>query len=155
MMKISDHLSPDAVRLLGDADKDEALGTLSVAACAGTDLDVARVREGIAAREKMMTTGVGLGIALPHTRLPEVRQFSMALGISKQGIAYRSLDGKPVHIILLMVGPTGSNEQHLRLMAAATLVLKGDECRRALQASATAEEAWQAFDAAARAIQGS
>ena len=73
--------------------------------------------------------GIGFGIAAPHAKIPSVTQFVMALGICPEGIAYDSMDGKPVHIVVMIAGPDGQQDQYLRILAKVTLLLRNEEMR--------------------------
>jgi mannitol/fructose-specific phosphotransferase system IIA component (Ntr-type) len=88
----------------------------------------------ILAREEVMSTGIGLGIAVPHAKIPSVKEFVVALGRSKAGIEFHSLDGKPVHLVVLIAGPDNLQSRYLGILAGVTLRLKREEVRRALLA---------------------
>ncbi|HMS18441.1 MAG TPA: PTS sugar transporter subunit IIA [Planctomycetota bacterium] len=83
----------------------------------------------ISDRERILSTGIGYGIAIPHAKIPSVSDFIAAIGISKDGIVFESLDGKPVHLIVMIAGPEGQNEDYLRILARFTAVLKSEETR--------------------------
>jgi len=139
-------VNPEGVLILENSGKTEALARLCEAACRGTDLDVERVRRGVFEREAMLSTGIGLGIALPHVRLPEADRFVLSVGLFRPPIEYGSLDGKPVEIALLLVGPSRSHEEFVRFVARVTGVLKQEAFREALLAAATPAEAWEVLD---------
>jgi len=75
-------------------------------------------------REEIMTTGIGLGIAIPHVRIPGVKKISFAIGISKQGIDFMSLDGNPVNLVVLVVAAENQHKEYLRLLSKIMLILK-------------------------------
>lgn len=69
-------------------------------------------------REALMSTGIGLGLAVPHVRIASVNDLTMAVGISPRGIAdYASLDDRPVHLIFMIAAPTGQHAAYLRLLS--------------------------------------
>ncbi len=68
-------------------------------------------------REKLMSTGIGLGIAIPHAQTSSVRDFVIAVGRCKRGIDFESLDGKLTYIIILMGAPENKQEEFLELIA--------------------------------------
>ncbi len=68
-------------------------------------------------REKLCSTGIGSGIAIPHAKMPKLASHVMAMGRSRAGIDFGSIDGKPVHLIFMIVGPMASNENHLKALA--------------------------------------
>ncbi len=90
-------------------------------------------------REELMSTGIGLGIAVPHVRLESVKGLVMAVGISHAGISdYESLDGKPVHIVCMIATGRNQHSQYLQLLAAISGRLKNPALRdRLLLASDT------------------
>ena len=70
-------------------------------------------------REELMSTGIGLGLAVPHVRLASVRSMVMAVGVVPGGLAdYPSLDDKPVRLVFLIAAPEGRHADYLRLLAA-------------------------------------
>ena len=84
-------------------------------------------------REEMMSTGIGHTVAIPHVRMAGVTAAAMAVGVSHRGIAdYKSLDGKLVHIIVLIVAPAGQHDTYIRLLAQAADVLRHEDLRQAM-----------------------
>jgi len=86
----------------------------------------------ISDRERILSTGIGYGIAIPHVKIASVTDFVAAVGVSKEGIPFDSLDGKPVHVIVMIAGPDGQNEEYLRILARFTAVLKSEQTRKRL-----------------------
>lgn len=92
-------------------------------------------------REAQITTGIGMGIAIPHGKSNAVREPVIALGRSAQGINFQSLDGEPAHLILLLAVPeAAAGDEHLRILASLARMLVDEEFRRALLAARTEEE---------------
>lgn len=112
-------LSPDRVCFLEEGQKEQALGKLvDVLAASPCIRDKAELAQAILEREKLMSTGIGLGLAVPHVRLESVSELIMAVGISTDGIAdYESLDDKPVHLIFMIAAPAGQHAAYLRLLS--------------------------------------
>jgi fructose-specific phosphotransferase system IIA component len=94
----------------------------------------------ISDRERILSTGIGYGIAIPHAKIPSVSDFIAAIGISKEGIVFESLDGKPVHLLVMIAGPEGQNEDYLRILARFTAVLKSEETRNRIIESRRPEQ---------------
>lgn len=107
------------------------------------------LRKAILDREEIMSTGVGLTIAVPHAKLPSVKQFTLGLARSTRGIAYDSLDGKPVNVIVMIAAPDNDQNTYLRVLAAAMHVLRNEQNRKAILASKTAEDIVAVFKKAA------
>jgi PTS system fructose-specific IIC component len=68
-------------------------------------------------REKISSTGIGSGIAIPHILIPGVSAIMMAVGRSVKGVPFDSVDGKPAHLIFLIIGPQGRNSEYLRILS--------------------------------------
>ena len=86
------------------------------------------VEKAILSREVLMSTGMGYGIAVPHAKLPSVQGFAMALGLSEKGVAYSSVvDDMPVRLICMIVGPSGQQEDYLRILRMVMRFLKSEK----------------------------
>jgi len=129
-------IPPERVKMLDAKDKESAL--TEMAALVGQSPEVTnpeRLLEAIFEREAIMSTGIGLGIAIPHAKIPEVHDFVVALGKTRQGIEFNALDGRPVDFIVLIAGPDNQQERYLQLLARITLKLKDASVRRNLAAA--------------------
>jgi fructose-specific phosphotransferase system IIA component len=134
-------IPPERVTLLASIDKDGALRELAGTIAEATEVqDADRLLEAIFEREKIMSTGIGLGIAIPHAKIPSVTEFVVALGKSAKGIEFNSLDGKPVHFVVMIAGPDNQQERYLQLLARITLKLKDAGVRRRLGDASSVEE---------------
>jgi len=94
-------------------------------------------------REKLGSTGIGQGIAVPHAKTDQVKNLVCALGISSRGIDFDSLDGEPVHIVFLVLAPSGATGVHLKALAKIARLLKDKVFRNSLRSAKTPEEAYQ------------
>ncbi len=84
-------------------------------------------------REKITSTGIGVGIALPHAKLQVGEEFSIAIGIAKEkGIPWQAIDGLAVNLVFLIIGPEGSPKEYLILLSQLTQILKDESLRKAL-----------------------
>lgn len=83
-------------------------------------------------RERLSSTGIGSGIAIPHAKHPLLQSQVVAFGRSKVGIPFDAIDGKPVHLIFLIVGPVGDNEAHLKVLARISKFLHHKDFREKL-----------------------
>ncbi|MCD6378575.1 MAG: PTS sugar transporter subunit IIA [Planctomycetes bacterium] len=144
-MKISDYLAPERVIFLKSTTKADALEELIQAAKNFSEnITLEELRKAVWEREEMMSTGIGQGIGIPHVRLPGLEKITMAVGISREGIAdYESLDNKPVHIIVLIAVPQGQHELYIRLLAEIVGILKREDLRRAIIEAKDASEAYR------------
>lgn len=127
---LRDHLAPEQVIDLKAHTKDEVLVEL-VAAVAQTDAvqDREALLDAVRARERILSTGIGLGIAIPHARIDAVKRFVVAVGRHPRGIDFESIDQKPVNIVVLIAGPKDTQKPYLELLAQLSKRLKLAEVR--------------------------
>jgi nitrogen PTS system EIIA component len=104
----------------------------------GADLeDIIRA---ILKREFLGSTGIGRGVAIPHTKHNSVERLVGTVALSKTGIAFDSLDGEPVHVFVLLISPQDRPGDHLRALENVSRSLRDDNFVRALRAATTREE---------------
>jgi mannitol/fructose-specific phosphotransferase system IIA component (Ntr-type) len=104
----------------------------------GADLeDIIRA---ILKREFLGSTGIGRGVAIPHTKHNSVERLIGTVAISHKGIAFDSLDGEPVHVFVLLISPQDRPGDHLRALENVSRSLRDDNFVRALRAATTREE---------------
>ena len=96
-------------------------------------------------RESIMSTGIGVEIAVPHAKLVSVADFLIAVGISPGGIEWDAIDGAPVKIIVMIVGPDNRQEDYLRILARVVLLLRNPKNRCKLVETESADEIAQFF----------
>lgn len=95
--------------------------------------DAEELREGIWHREGLMSTGIGLGIGVPHVRLDSVRDLVMAAAVTNEPIAdYAALDDEPVRIVFMIAGGSSQHARYIRLLSAISSRFKDEVVRRAL-----------------------
>ncbi len=92
-------------------------------------------------REKLGSTGVGLGVAIPHGRTQAVDKIVAALGISPEGVEFDTLDGEPVHFAFLIVSPLEATSDYLRAISYVARLFKDKFFREALKNASSVEEA--------------
>lgn len=129
-MDIASLVNPDRIVTLKADTKDNALKTLVKVLAKTKQVNSEKeLAKAISDRERILSTGIGYGIAIPHAKIPSVSDFVAALGICKDGIPFESLDGRPVNLIVMIAGPEGQNEDYLRILARFTAILKSEETR--------------------------
>ena len=127
-------IPPERVKVLESTDKESALREMAALASQAPEVqDAERLLEAIFEREEIMSTGIGLGIAIPHAKISAVTDFVVALGKAAKPIEFSSLDGVPVDFIVLIAGPDNQQERYLQLLARITLKLKDAGVRRSLR----------------------
>ena len=83
--------------------------------------------QALISREELMSTGFGFGIAYPHAKTPDVEEFFITIGVSKQGIDWKSFDGKEARLIFMIGGPDGQQDTYLKLLAGLSSFLKNSQ----------------------------
>lgn len=141
-LKISDILERSAIMLgLDVKDKTEALGHLVEALSAsGKVRDTDQLRRVILEREKLMSTGIGNGVALPHGKTNVVDTSLAAIATLKEPIDFDSLDDQPVSIIIMLVGTEGNVGMHLRLLSRISRMVGNDAFRASLLAAKSVDD---------------
>ncbi len=97
-------------------------------------------------REKIMSTGIGLGIGVPHVKLNSVVDFELAIGISKKGIDYNALDKIPVHIIIVVAAPYGKDSEYLKLLASIMKILNDEDIRNKIINADNVDSVYHLFE---------
>ena len=87
------------------------------------------IREAIISREKIMSTGIGQGLAIPHGKTDAITQNYAAFARLKEPIEFNSIDSKPVQLIFLMVSPYSDQRSHIRLLSRVSTLMNYDEFR--------------------------
>jgi fructose-specific phosphotransferase system IIA component len=108
--------------------------------------DKEKVKNAIFNREKIMSTGVGKGFAIPHGKTDGITDMVAAFGITENEINFESLDGEPVRFIFLLVGKDNLVGPHLKLLSRISRLLNKDEFRERLLKAETATEIKEMFD---------
>ncbi len=91
-------------------------------------------------REKLSSTGIGEGIAIPHAKLSELKQLLACFGVSRPGINFDAIDGKPTHLFFALVAPENSAGIHLKALARISRLFKSPQFRSTLLEAKTAEQ---------------
>ncbi len=94
----------------------------------------------IARRENMESTGIGLGVAIPHARTKAVSSIVLAFGRSDSGVDFNSLDGKPSHLIFLIAAPEEQKTEYIMTLARLSKLLRKDEVRIGLNKAGSPED---------------
>jgi fructose-specific phosphotransferase system IIA component len=98
----------------------------------GTIKEPNALKDALLEREKLGTTGVGNGIAMPHARSSAIKDLTVAFFRSEKGIDFKSMDSEPVHLVFLLLAPVTAGGPYLKLLAKISRLLRGDDFRTAL-----------------------
>lgn len=99
-----------------------------------------RIAKAVIAREKLLSTGLGRGVAVAHGTTDAVQEIIIALGISQNGIDYGAIDGAPVHLLFVIANPPGMQAEYLFALAAVTRLVRDDSFRDSLCQEASSLE---------------
>jgi PTS system fructose-specific IIA component/PTS system nitrogen regulatory IIA component len=143
-MKFADFINVASIRAdLGAEDKPAAIQELvqSLAAAGAIAAgDVAGIVAAIMKREELGSTGIGRGVAVPHTKHPSVERLVGTVGVSVEGVDFNSLDGDKVHLFFLLVSPPDRPGDHLRALENISRQLRDDTFCRFLKQARTAHD---------------
>jgi fructose-specific phosphotransferase system IIA component len=146
-MKVSEYLNEDNVLLNVEAkDKYDLIDKLiEVASKSGKILDKEKVRQAVYEREKILSTGVGKGFAVPHGKTDAVNDIVLAFAITKEPLDYEALDNQPVRLVMLMVGKDSLVSSHIKLLSRISRLMNNDEFRENLLNAKTKKEVLEIF----------
>jgi mannitol/fructose-specific phosphotransferase system IIA component (Ntr-type) len=146
-MDITGMLAPERVimELRSSAKRDALVEIVENLGHSDSVTDAGALKNAILDREEIMSTGVGLTIAVPHAKLPSVKAFTLGIARSRRGIDYDSLDGQPVRIVVTIAAPDNDQNTYLRVLAAVMQVLRNEDNRKAILSADTPEEVLKVF----------
>ena len=104
--------------------------------------DLEDIVKAVLRREQLGSTGIGRSIAIPHSRHSSVSQLIGAVGISKAGIPFESIDGEPVHVVVMLISPQDRPGDHLRALENVVQTLRDDTLLNALRNATSREQIW-------------
>lgn len=136
-MKLCDFLSVDRVSFLEATTKQASLDEMcQLISRSEAITEPESFRQAILRREETLSTGIGLGLAIPHAKIESVTGFVLAVGVHHRGLDFDALDKKPVHIVVMVGTPADKQREYLRLLATITHLLKEPSVRqRVVEAS--------------------
>ena len=131
------HIPPE--RILASSQTTSKKALLTELASLFTSMDPDLVLESVTAREKLGSTGIGHGVAIPHCRLADLPKARLALARHQQGVDFDAIDGAPVHIVVMLLVPDNDNKQNLALLAALARHLQQQQFRHAIMQADSVE----------------
>ena len=151
-MKFVDFVSRDAIRTSIDVDDKEQV----IRAMATALLEVGKISEdqhgsiveAVLKREELGSTGIGRGVAVPHTKHPSVSELVGTVAVSEDGVDFDSLDGEKVHLLFLLISPPDRPGDHLRALENISRQLRDAAFCRFLKQSKTPKDVWQLLEEA-------
>ena len=152
-MTIRDLLAAESINLNGTpAGKTEALNQcIDLMAKSGKIAEVEKYRKGVFAREEEGTTGIGMGIAIPHCKSDAVTKAGLAAMVVKDGVEFESLDGTPAKIIFLIAAPNTEDNVHLQVLSKLSVMLMDEQFTNSLINAGSVDEFLNIIDSAEKA----
>lgn len=144
-MKLSELLGEENIVIeLGAKDKRGVLEELVEAVeKSGTRIDKQTLVKVLLERERLGSTGIGDGVAIPHGKYHGISQPLISFGRSRPGLDFDSMDGQPAHLFFLLVAPENSANVHLKALATIARLLKNSSFRKALMEASTSADIYQ------------
>jgi mannitol/fructose-specific phosphotransferase system IIA component (Ntr-type) len=141
MALLSDYLTPERVVFLRSRTRDGAIREIvNALKGAAPSFDPLKITRAIQEREKIVSSWIGPGIAIPHARLPDWQGITVAVGRSKKGIVFDSSDGNPVKILILIVSDDKDPDQHILLLAEIAKTLRDLALKQLIMTARTGAE---------------
>lgn len=140
-MLLTDLLAPERVKIpLVARDKDTVLRELVELVGGDGSGPSDEVLRAVREREQVLSTGIGNGIAIPHGKSAGLDRLLLAAGVAREGIDFEALDGKPVQLFFLLVGPESAAGDHIKALSRISRLLQRDSFRARLAAASHPEE---------------
>ena len=151
-MLLTELLSPDRVRVpLNVGDRQGAIAALTRRLAVQAQAAYDDVLEAVLERESVQSTGIGFGVAIPHGRCAAVRELTMVAGVSPSPVPFDAIDGEPVRLFFLIVGPESSAGLHVKILSRIARLVRRDTVRQQLLEATTADAFYHVLlDAEAR-----
>ncbi len=139
-MQLTDLLHPDRVRVpLRATDKPGVLKELSTLLAERSGIPMDDVLQAVEEREAVLSTGIGLGVAIPHGKSSSATHLEMVCGTAPKGIEFDALDGEACQLFFLLLGPESAAGEHVKALSRIARVVRRDDVRHRLLAAVTPE----------------
>lgn len=140
-MLVSQLLTPQRIRVpLAATEKGAVIRELADVAAGDEGVSVDELVHAIEERERMLSTGMGYGVAMPHARSGSLTSLRMAAGVSAAPIEYGAIDGEPVRLFFLLVGPEHEAGTHVKVLSRLARIVRVPDARARLVAARTDQE---------------
>ena len=141
-MLLTDLLTPARIKIPLVATTKDALLQELVGVVAGGDRgpDGAELLRAVREREEVLSTGIGNGVAIPHGKTAAVDRLVLAAGVAPEGIDFEALDGKPVNLFFLLLGPESAAGEHVKALSRISRLLRKDSFRNRLATASSPDE---------------
>jgi nitrogen PTS system EIIA component len=144
-MKITEMLKKEFIleELLAQTKREALAEMVGLFDAGGSRVDPEKVLHVLLEREKLGSTGIGDGIAIPHGKIDGIEEMVVAFGRSRRGIDFEAMDGRPVHLFFLLIAPENSSGLHLKALAKISRMLKDAPFRQRLLEAPETEDLYR------------
>lgn len=133
MKPLCEYMKEDLILFLDPASRDEAIALLVEKLKKTRSIrDPEAFHQAILEREKLVSTGIGMGVALPHAKMESCDRFFIALGIFSKGVNWKAIDHAPVRIAFIIGGPDDRQTEYLQILSNLTQLVKNEDVRKKL-----------------------
>ncbi len=147
MKQLHEYMDPANMYFTDCTVKDEVLENMvDICFSAGKVKDLDDFKTAIFEREAIMSTGIGLGVAVPHAKRNGIEEFFITVGILQEPVDWQAIDDEPVLIVFLIGGPDNRQKDYLRILSKLVLFTKNQKRREALSQAETPEEVIALFE---------
>lgn len=141
MNKIASYLDPELIAFLDANNRDEALLSLvKLAHSKGKVTDIQEFYDALIDRESIVSTGIGMAVAIPHAKLPSYDDFFIAIGVLRKGVDWNTIDDSSVRLIFMIGGPDDKQTEYLKILSGITSALKEDDRRKKILRASSSQE---------------
>lgn len=138
-IKIADYLSSENVVFLEALTREEAI--LKMVDNLKINIDKKVFYDAVILRENIVSTGVGMGVAIPHAKMNSLSDFFIAVGVQKnEGLNWDAIDKSLVNLIFLIGGPVQKQSEYLQILSHLTAIIKNEDLRKKIMKSTTQKE---------------
>jgi len=149
MIRLLDYLDERSILFFDSASKEEVLQALLDNIFSVKELpEKERFGQAILDRENLVSTAIGMGVAIPHAKLPVYSDFFVSVGIIQKGIDWNAIDDSLVRIVFLIGGPDNRQTDYLKLLSSVTVVMRDAKLRKRLMSAPTAHDVITLFRSA-------
>lgn len=149
-MQLTELLTPERIKIpLTATSKDEILSELVDIVGQHTSVrDVKEVLRAVREREEVLSTGIGSGVAIPHGKSAGISDLALVAGVKPDGVDFEALDGQPVQLFFLLVGPEAAAGQHVKALSRISRLLRRDSFRVRLAEASSPDEFYKIIEEA-------
>lgn len=143
-VKIADYLHLENIRFLKASSREEAIEKLVLNLNLPKPLDKQAFLQAVIDRENIVSTGVGMGVAIPHAKLENIQDFFISVGVQKtEGLNWDAIDKSQVRLIFLIGGPCKRRDEYLQILSHLTAIIKDENIRRKIVKSDSEKDIFQ------------